>query len=485
MLNLDFDKSKFACKLSDYCIGKAADLDDPSLQNRALEYKRRLSGTMKPLSDSETHRLPKVKEWHATRKYDGEFAMVFFDGKKLISVNPGGTVRFGLPAFIEAEKLLKKAKIKSCVLGAEIYLEGEKKKTQSISDVVSALRNPKTEAKLERLRLAVFDIIELDENPVTSTDTVFRLLAKWFEDGKRSHVVDNKIAKTIDDILARFVDWVAGEGAEGVVLRHDRVDWYKIKSRHNLDVAIIGFSVGREARKELLHDLLVAVVRADGTYHELARVGGGFSDEDRKTFATDLKKRIVLSEYVAVNNDYVAYEMIEPGPVIEVSCLDMIAERTKGGPINKMVLEWNGEKYKALSRMPLVSLISPQFVTLRDDKEASFEDTNIRQISELVMVSETEKPADSSKKKPSEIIERTVYTKIMKDNLMVRKLLMWKTNKEEDPDFPAYVVYLTDFSPNRKIPLERDIKVAGTKSAAQRLFDDMAAKNFIGGWTKA
>ena len=68
---------------------------------------------------------------------------------------------------------------------------------------------------------------------------------------------------------------------------------------------------------------------------------------------------------------------------------------------------------------------------------------------------------------------------------MVRKLLMWKTNKENQPDFPAYVVYLTDFSPNRQNPLERDVKIASTEKDARVLFDALAKKNFIGGWEKA
>ena len=56
---------------------------------------------------------------------------------------------------------------------------------------------------------------------------------------------------------------------------------------------------------------------------------------------------IVPSDYVAVNNDYVAYEMIKPGPVIEISCLDMITERARGGPVNRMVLDWDGKRYSA------------------------------------------------------------------------------------------------------------------------------------------
>jgi hypothetical protein len=72
----------------------------------------------------------------------------------------------------------------------------------------------------------------------------------------------------------------------------------------------------------------------------------------------------------------------------------------------------------------------------------------------------------------------------MKENLMVRKLLLWKTNKEEKREFPAYVVYLTDFSPNRVEPLGREIRIAQTEAAARKQYERMAEENFIGGWEK-
>ena len=72
------------------------------------------------------------------------------------------------------------------------------------------------------------------------------------------------------------------------------------------------------------------------------------------------------------------------GPVIEISCLDMIAERARGGPVKRMVLDWDGKRYSALLRMPLVSVISPQFIRIRDDKEAVVDDVNISQVSDLV-----------------------------------------------------------------------------------------------------
>lgn len=483
-MNIEFDRSRLTKKRGDYATLKAADLADPSLLSRAQEYRRKLSGRMKPLSGDTLFQLPKATGYYVTRKYDGEFALILFDGKKIISVNPGGTVRMGLPCFEEAEKLLVKAKVKSCVLGGELYLISDSAKQNRVQGVVKILRSAASDAELKKVGLAVFDVSQVDDEPVPTTKEVFGLLDRWFGKGKLAHPAEYKVADKIDKVMEIFADWVVGEEAEGIVVRHDKAGWYKLKLRHNLDAAIIGFSEGTGDRKGLLHDLLVAVIRKDGTFHQFARVGGGFTDEDRRTIAADLRRRIVPSDYVAVNNDYVAYEMTAPGPVIEMSCLDLVPESSKGDPVNRMVLDWDGKRYNPLSRMPLVSVISPQFVQLREDKEANIEDVNIRQVGDLVKIPNIDKSARENETPPSKILERTVYTKVMRGQKMVRKLLLWKTNKEQSAEFPGFVVYLTDFSPNRQNPLERDIRVSNSESGARGLFEDLAAKNFVGGWER-
>lgn len=483
-MNLDIDKLRLTKKKGDYYTTDSIHLADPSLHAKAQDFKRVLGGKMRAVSAQDIGRINASRAYIATRKYDGEFSLILFNGEKLISVNPGGTVRTGLPCFKEAEKLLKAAKVKSCVLGGEIYMQAENSKGLRIHQVVSVLRNPKSEADMERLGLAVFDVAETDGKKVESIKKAFQLADKWFAKGKLVHPVEHVPTKKTDDILELMADWVIDKGSEGIVLQHDTANWYKIKLRHNLDAAIIGYSEGSDERKGLLHDLLVAVMRTDGTFHELTRVGGGFTDDERKEIAATLKKRIVPSDYVAVNNDYVAYEMIKPGPVIELSCLDLISESSRGGPVNRMVLKFDGKRYNALSRMPLVSVISPQFVRIRDDKEATVEDVNIAQLTEMVTVAAVEKPADDNAGTPSTLLEREVYTKQMKGNTMVRKLLLWKTNKQDKPEFPSYVVYLTDFSPNRVEPLQREIRIAETEAAARKHYKRLAEENFIGGWDK-
>ncbi|MBO0858910.1 MAG: hypothetical protein J2P21_10645 [Chloracidobacterium sp.] len=483
-INLEFDRSRFTRKKGDYFTGMADALADPTLQARAQEYKRRLSGMMRPLSPEDISRILQANGYFVSRKYDGEFAMLAFDGKQLVSINPRGLVRGGLPAFLEAEKLLKKAKVGSCLLGAEIYTPSAGKKANKVYQVSSALRSPSSEAALEKLSLAIFDVIEFNDEPVTTAVDAFKLIDDWFEKGELVHPAEYKVAKDLKAVRELFKEWVTDGGAEGVVVRHDQAGWYKIKERHNLDVAIIGFSEGIDDRKGMLHDLLVAVMRKDGTFHEFARVGGGFTEDDRRNILSQLKPRITPSDYVAVNSDYVAYDMIEPGPVIEISALDLIAERSKGDLIKKMVLEWNGEKYQSIIRMPLASVISPQFIRMRDDKEANVEDVSIRQLEAFMMVEEVDTSAREELAPESKLIERLVYTKVMKGQRMVRKLLLWKTNKESMANFPGYVVYLTDFSPNRQNPLEREIRVAKTEQVARQWFQRLADENFVGGWEK-
>ena len=55
---------------------------------------------------------------------------------------------------------------------------------------------------------------------------------------------------------------------------------------------------------------------------------------------SDLKDMVVESEFVEVNSDYVAYQMVRPEWVIEISCLDLISQTTRGGNVNRMVIDF-------------------------------------------------------------------------------------------------------------------------------------------------
>jgi len=84
---------------------------------------------------------------------------------------------------------------------------------------------------------------------------------------------------------------------------------------------------------------------------------------------------------------------------------------------------------------------------------------------------------------PSEILRREVYSKTTKGVVAVRKLVMWKTNKQEsDPSYPAYVVHFTDYSAGRKDPLQREVRVAPSQDVASKIADAMIEANIKKGW---
>jgi len=63
----DLDKSAFDCKKGDYCVGKANNLSDPTLQNRAQEYRRQISGKTRPLSGEDVFtKIPKTKGYYVS-----------------------------------------------------------------------------------------------------------------------------------------------------------------------------------------------------------------------------------------------------------------------------------------------------------------------------------------------------------------------------------------------------------------------------------
>jgi hypothetical protein len=284
-----------------------------------------------------------------------------------------------------------------------------------------------------------------------------------------------------------YAQWVEKEGAEGIVARSDVAGSFKIKPRHNLDVAVIGFSESTGDRAGLLHDMLVAVLRREGTFHVLGRVGGGFSDDQRKEMLSDLKDMVVDSEYAEVSSDHVAYQMVKPDWVAEISCLDLVSQNTRGGPVSRMVLDWhanNGHSlYRTLRRMPLASVISPQFIRRREDKQVQPVDVRIAQLADLVELPQAEKDSRQLVLPKSEVLRREVYVKELKGEQMVRKLVLWKTNKDQvAEDYPAYAVHLTDFSPNRKDPLCREMRISSSFQQIQQLFDQLKMENITKGW---
>ena len=480
------DQARVEIKLGDYGVAPATALADPAVLPRVQEYRRLTGSRMIPLDREDIRKRIPTADYHVSRKVDGEFTVLVYRQGHVYAINPGGTVRVGLPLENEAASLFDKAGVIDAMIAGELYVHREDRRPR-VHDVVTVARQPQSKDDLAQLRFAAFDIVSLNgQEAGPSFAETWNTIDKLFDSGERVHPVEAITAASPADIEQQFAKWVDGEGAEGIVVRSDTAGLFKIKPRHTLDAVVIGFTESTEDRQGMLHDLLLAVMRHDGTFQVLSRVGGGFSDDDRRSFLSDLKGLAVESEYAEVNSDHVAYQMVYPQWVVEISCLDMISETTRGGPVNRMVLDFsdNGsQQYKVVRRLPLAAVISPQFLRRREDKSVHPEDLRIEQVSDRVEVPLVDRNARQLTLPASEVLRREVYTKAAKGETMVRKFVLWKTNKEEESDeYPAYVLHYTDFSPNRKTPLARDVRVSSSLEQMQTLWDEMKDANIKKGW---
>jgi hypothetical protein len=481
------DRSRVEIKLADYGVAPATALADSLLLGKVQDYRRGAASRLYPLEGTEIAERVPAAEFHVSRKIDGEFTVLVFRQGDVFTLNPGGTVRVGLPLLEEAARLFSKAGVKEAMIAGELYQARDDRRPR-VQDVVSTVGRPTAVNELDQLRFAAFDLISLNGSPPPATfRDSWQKLSKLLEKGTHIHPVEAQWLAKPAAIRDLYAEWVEKQGAEGLVARSDAAGSFKIKPRHNLDVAVIGFSESTGDRTGLLHDMLVAVLRREGTFHVLGRVGGGFTDEQRKEMLSDLKDMVVSSEYAEVSSDHVAYQMVRPDWVAEISCLDLVSQNTRGGPVSRMVLDWhanNGHSlYRTLRRMPLASVIAPQFVRRREDKQVQPADVRIAQLADLIELPQAEKDSRQLVLPKSEILRREVYVKELKGQQMVRKLVLWKTNKEQlTDDFPAYAVHLTDFSPNRKDPLARDMRISSSFEQIQQLFDQLKTENITKGW---
>jgi hypothetical protein len=477
------DRSRLDVRLGSYGTAAATALTDPSLWSRVQDYRRMFGARMTAIAPAELRTKLPSGELHVSRKVDGEFTVLVVQPDEAFTLNPGGTVRVGLPCIGEAADLVRRAGLERAIVAGELYLARPGARTR-VHDITQALARPRAREELADIRFAAFDLLEPRSGGFAET---WRRLVDLFGPGTLAHPVEGFVTRKVEDVEHKFRAWVEGEGAEGLVVRSDAAGLFKVKNRFTLDVVVVGFSEGIDDRKGMLHDLLVAVVRPEGTYHVLSRVGGGFSDDERRALLSDLKDLPAASDYTEVSPDHLAYQMVRPEWVIEISCIDLMSQTTRGGPIERMVLAWNGatQKYEIIRRLPLAALIAPTYLRRRPDKRPDAQDARLAQVAELVEIPLAERDARTMVLARSELLRREVYTKEMRGRTLVRKLLLWKTHKDQESDqYPAFVLYVTDYSPNRRDALERDIRIGHSLEDMERLWDDLKRERIVSGWQR-
>ena len=414
-------------------------------------------------------------------KVDGElwFISVCDGSVRLVAPN-GREITEAIPLLNELKKTVG-AKIQNALIAGELFAVGEGSRPR-VGDVASALS---VESDGKRLGFSAFDLLSVNGDAAQiDYGQRYATLEGFFDGGKRA-----KVIKTFDvpktEVAALYEDLVTSHKAEGLIARVSDGRIFKIKPTFHIDCVVIGFTQRLE-QPDQARSLLLALIRSDGTHQVVGSCGNLGSDEQRRWFHEQLSASIVKSGFRKASGSGAMYQLTQPEIVVEIVASDVQSEDGSGAAIRQWALRLDPDDgWSAVAPVDGASLLHPNVARIRSDKEANEVDVRVAQLNERCHTRGLNEVVRQAELPKSEVIRREVFTKMSKGQTTLRKLLVWKTNKDEtDQRFPAYVVHFTDYSPSRAAPLKREVRTAPNESIAAEIADAILADKIKGGWTQ-
>ncbi|MDE6544455.1 MAG: hypothetical protein K2K76_10895 [Muribaculaceae bacterium] len=448
----------------------------------AREYKRRVPGRFMLVDGSKLEEKIGGQDLFVTKKLDGVMQIICYEDGVARAFGTGGSeTPHELPCLSEMTALLQSRGITSALLAAELYAPLSATGRERVCDVAAALVDEK---KKGELRLAAFDLLEIDDDDLSGlpVEEKMQRLRSLLRGGIKVTVVQSRLCPSVREVRQLYESQVVRKGAEGLVVHSSNGFVYKVKPRHTIDVAVIGYTEGEGEHHEKVRDLLTGVIATDGTLRQIVSVGGGMTEQERADLFNRLKNSGAESEYFETDSRGVAFQMVRPEIVIEISAVDFVTENSAGDPKQNMLLDYdNVTGYKAVGKAPGVSLHSATFVRERTDKTVCREDVREGQITDLCEFSKG-RTVDYSALPASTVLVRRVYKKTRGLRTAVHKFVVWKTNKEQTGTFPAYVLHHTDYNYSRGEQLRRDLRASDSLDQIMMLLDEMILLNIKKGW---
>jgi ATP-dependent DNA ligase len=433
--------------------------------NLISQYKQKVASRYLPVNpDDMLSKIMESEYYFASVKYDGHFGVLEIKGGNARLYGSDGTER-KIDAIAAAAKKIKK----DVLLAGEICCFSNDK-SQTNLHVSAALDNPNQ----HDIRFGVFDILELEGNAFSGDlKEKIKTLSEITGDDK-IFCIKQELYESRKDIAAFYTETI--KEAEGIVVRTSSGIVYKVKPVISLDLVVLGYALQED---QILREFLLGFVTAEGKYQIVTRCGNGFSEKDRKDWVKLLEPLHTNSDYTEVSGAKTAFIFVEPKLTVEIKCLDLINETTKGS-VKKMLLSFDAKGYQKDYLRNTLSCIAPVFIRLRKDKNPDQTDAGEAQTAHIIssITAKKEEAASVS----SEIFKREVYTKSGKGGTAVRKFIALKTNKENSGYYAPYNVVYTDFSGGRKEPLEQEIYLCSTEKEAIEKIVSLKEENIKKGW---
>ena len=408
-------------------------------------------------------------------KLDGELWFLLHDSEwKLVSPT-GRTIRGDIEIIKSAAALDK-----TSIFAGELHVLSEGR--TRIADVTSTLSGG-DKANTSTLAFGIFDVVSSPEVSAIGTpySVRYEVISK-VESAKNLFPISSVPTSSSNEVADIFERDVAAAGHEGLVGRAQDGRSYKIKPTKDIDAAILGFTERRDADGSLMiRSLLFGVLKDDGTWIPITTTGNVGDNAFRKDLLLQLKPLVKPSSYRRISESSgVMYQLVEPTLIAELKCMDLQLEDFQGRPIKHPKISYGSNGWQVAGWTNSAAVHNSVVVRLRNDKACTVEDIGWNQITRLLPVAEQ---SEEAKLGASEVIRRQVWTKEGAGKVDVRKLVLWKTNKES-AGYPAYVVHWTDFSATRKSPLDREVRLAPNEKEALKIAELMITENIKKGWSE-
>lgn len=461
------------------------------MRQKAIDYKKNIAGKFMLVEGAKLKSRISGKDFCVTRKIDGHLQCLFYREGTVTMLNSRGVQRAEQLKCLDIfAGFMGKAGVKSAIIAAELYMPREGGRPRC-GDVQSALADAELK---DKLALAPFDILEIDGEPfrVEHYKEVYERLKELFslkvKNDKGQVVtktsglckpVEMRTATSIDEVQQIYDEWVESEGAEGLVVHNETHIVSKVKPRHTIDAVIVGYSTTERG----IRDVLMAVRHENGRYQMFAHGSNGMTDEQRSELARRLSQKHVESQYILSDSRGIAYQMVVPEIVYEVSVVELVARGNDDKIKTNPLLQYDETKGWLMEGVvPGVSAQSITFDGERTDKQPTVTDVRLSQLTDLCPFEEPE--GISANFAHSTLLERRVFKKVSGAKVMLHKFLIWKTNKEASGRFPAYVFYHTDYSSSRKEMIKRDMAFSSSEQQIREILAAEIADNVKKGWVE-
>lgn len=408
-----------------------------------------------------------------SRKLDGETWFLIVDPEQPRLVAPNGRTLTGdLPILTDLSGLPG-----GSIWAGELHVPSQQR--ERVGDVAAAIANDP-----DRLALGVFDLVTTDVGSWTDLPYPERsaIMARQLPDSGALFTIPVQQADGTTELL-QILQEALDAGAEGVIARGADSRAFKIKPEITLDLAIIGYTTRTaDTGDSEIRSLLLALRTEDDRYALVGASGNFQAGFDRGGLLNRLESEQAAGDFRQAAPTGQLYRMVHPKRIIECRVVDVQGEDHHSRPVVRPMATFHPDRgWASKGRAPAVALINAVGIRIRDDKDIDAGGARWQQVDHYASI-----PPTAAALPAAEVVRRQVWTKTTGERTDVRKLVVWKTNKETtDPQYPAFVVHWTDYNPQRKSPLNREVRPAPDLAAAQAHADTLIAANIKRGWVES